>query len=349
MCCGLTPLVRAQAPDLKSAAKSHGLFWGASVQRKHIERDADFAKLLSRECSVIVPEWEMKWAAIESQRGKSNFAAADAIVAFARRNELKVRGHTLIWHRSIPDWARDAFKEQQGWDAVAAHIGRMLGRYGDDPVIHWDVLNEIVEPKDGRADGLRASPFLAAFGPDYVRRALDAARMHAPGMRLYINEYGLDYDSPVERNRRVALLRLVEALKKAGAPLDGVGIQAHLRLDGSPFSTQALRSFLADLAAHQVKISITELDVRERNFMPPLAERDKAVADEVRRYLDVVLDEPAVEGIVAWGLSDRYSWLTPAKLAATGVRNRGLPYDDALVPKPLKDAIVAALEKRPAR
>jgi len=81
----------------------------------------------------------------------------------------------------------------------------------------------------------------------------------------------------------------------------------------------------------------------------PLPERDRLVAGEVSRYLDVVLDEPAVEGVVAWGLSDRYSWLSPAKLTSTGARNRGLPFDQSLDAKPLRGAIVAALQRRPAR
>jgi endo-1,4-beta-xylanase len=34
------------------------------------------------------------------------------------------------------------------------------------------------------------------------------------------------------------------------------------------------------------------------------------VADEVKRYLDVALAEPAVRGLITWGLSDRHSWLT---------------------------------------
>ena len=334
---------------LKGAAQDGGLFWGAAVQQAHLSADAAFAHLLAQECSVVVPEWEMKWAAVESKRGQRNFARADALVRFAEEHRIKLRGHALIWHRSVPDWAKDALGESSGWDAVAAHIQAMLRRYGTGTFLHWDVLNEVIEPKDQRDDGLRKSPFLSAFGPDYIARALELAHTSAPAVRLYVNEYGVDYNGRVERDRRAALLRLVEKLKKSGVPLHGIGIQGHLRLDGSPWSASALRDFLRELASHGIKISITELDVRERDVTAPLAQRDRRVADEVTRYLEVVLDEPAVEGIVGWGLSDRYSWLTTAKLATTGARNRGLPFDDALAAKPLRDAIVEALRRRPAR
>jgi endo-1,4-beta-xylanase len=340
----------SQPIALKAAAQARGLFWGAAVQHTQIKTSPDFAELVARECDVIVPEWEMKWEPIEKRRGKRDFQRTDAIVKFATEHRIKVRGHTLVWHRSIPDWANQVMaQEAGGWNVVASHIVAMLRRYGSGPFIHWDVLNEVIEPKHRRPDGLRISPFLRSFGPDYIPRALNLAHETAPSMPLYINEYGLDYDGSIERDRRTALLRLVEKLKRDNVALHGVGIQGHLRLDGSRFSASALRRFLHDLAALEVKIAITELDVRERDLDLPVAERDRRVADEVMRYLDVVLDEPALQGIVGWGLSDRYSWLTPAKLANTGKRNRGLPFDEALAAKPVTTAIVEALGRARAR
>ena len=340
-------LAHAQAPALRATAQRGGLFWGAAVQSRHIRHETDFAKALVRECSVIVPEWEMKWAAIEPDRGRRNFRQCDVLLNFASEHQLKCRGHTLIWHRSIPDWAKKAFSDKSAWSLVESHFDAMLGRYKDNAFIHWDVLNEVIEPKDGRDDALRIGPFLSAFGPEYIPRALVLAHERAPAARLYINEYGLDYDGKIERARRDGLLGLVERLKKANTPLHGVGIQAHLRIDNSRFSEQSLRRFLAELAAHDLEITLTELDVREGDRSLPTAERDHLVAQEMKRYLEVVLDEPAVVGIVTWGLSDRYSWLN-AKLRH-GLMNRGLPLDESLAPKPVKYAIVEALARRVSR
>ncbi len=336
-------------PTLRGMAARDGLFWGAAVQSSQLAPETDFSTLVARECSVVVPEWEMKWSALEPEQGRPRYGHADAIVNFARQHQLKIRGHALLWHRSMPKWARQAIKQESDWTVPASFITATLSRYGDSRFIHWDVLNEVIEPRDGRPDGLRSSPYLNAFGPDYIRRALDLAHEHAPNVRLYINEYGLDYDGQVERDRRTALLRLIETLKKADVPFHGIGIQGHLYGRGkSRFSQEALRRFLANVAAHGLKITITELDVPEADVSLPVEERDRRVADEVARYLDVVLDEPAVEGIVTWGLSDRYSWLN-ARLRGSGTRNRGLPFDENLAPKPVTHAIIEALERRPAR
>ena len=335
----------AAPTTLKAAAGGRGLIWGAAVQHTQLKEDAEFAALVAQECSAITPEWEMKWAAIEPREGKRNFARADAIAKFARDKGLHVRGHALVWHRSVPGWARDGLT----WDAVAVHVETMLRRYREAPFIEWDVLNEVIEPKDGRDDGLRNSPFLRALGPDYIARTLTLARATAPNVKLYINEYSLDYDGPIERERRDKLLRLVDSLRTLNVPLDGIGIQGHLRIDKSSFSAEALRKFLAELAGRNVRIAITELDVREQNLELPKDERDRIVAAEVKRYLEVVLDEPAVIGVTAWGLSDRYSWRSPPELIRTGRRNRGLPFDEALAPKLFRDTIVAVLQQVAAR
>jgi len=81
------------------------------------------------------------------------------------------------------------------------------------------------------------------------------------------------------------------------------------------------------------------------------------VADEVRRYLDVVLDQRAVTGVTTWGLSDRHSWLEVTKAdydrfpgawahgGGPGL-NRGLPYDSNLQRKPMYFAIAETMRGR---
>jgi len=345
----LTLQVGAATEPLKSLARQSGRFWGTATQASLIDRETSFTNLLVRECGVIVPEWEMKWAQVEPERGKRNFSKADVFPRFAAEHGLKVRGHALVWHRSVPNWAQAAMKAQSDWPIVAGHIATMLERYGGDSFVQWDVLNEVIEPKDSRDDGLRNSPFLRAFGPDYMSKALVAAHERAPRMQLYLNDYGLDYDAPVNKARRTVLLRVLEKLKHANVPLHGLGIQAHLRTPDAPFSDRALREFLRQVAGLGLKITITELDVEERDLSQSVAERDKAVAAEVRSYLDVVLDEPAVVGVVTWGLSDRYSWLNTPKVRESVRFNRGLPFDEALGPKPVTGAIVEALARHASR
>jgi endo-1,4-beta-xylanase len=227
-----------------------------------------------------------------------------------------------------------------------------MPRYGET-ITRWDVVNEPIDPQG--PDGLRASPFLNAFGPDYVRRALESARIFAPQARLLINEYGLEFDDEEGRARRKAFLRLIDGLRAARAPLDGVGLQSHLDLAKGRLDQRSLRDFLHELAARGLTITLSELDVKEADYSLPAERRDAAVASLTKSYLDAALDEPKVVGVTTWGLSDRYSWLqvTSADLSrrpgawrdgsGPGV-NRGLPLDASLQRKPMYQAMLAAFQ-----
>jgi endo-1,4-beta-xylanase len=346
----------AAEASLAQVAAAAGRYYGSAVRGDRLAADSEYREAILRECAYVTPALEMKWAAVEPRRGELSFAPMDEILSFARANGLKLRGHTLLWHRSVPDWVGRSLLESRDWGPIRSYFSAVIGHYGD-AIEAWDVVNEPIQTGE-RADGLRDNIFLQAFGPDYIRRALEEARMLAPRARLMINEYGLDYDVPVEKDRRYYCLKLMERLKSAGAPLDGVGIQGHLNLAKSPFVPEVFARFLQEIANLGLSIVITELDVKECDYRALAEERDRRVAEEVKRYLDVAFAQPAMKGLISWGLTDRYSWLkvTPddyARLAGAwkdgegpGV-NRGLPLDSLMRRKPMYRAIAAALKRQP--
>lgn len=342
--------------SLAAAARRNGRSYGAAARLDHLRKDRAFAATVAAECAQLTPEVELKWAALEPARGQLSLAAMDDLAAWARQHGKSVHGHTLVWHRSIAPWAIEALRDEPDWGIVHRYFASVMPRYGD-VIDTWDVVNEPLASDDGQ-DGLRPSPFLAVFGPDYLRRALDSARIFAPRAKLLINEFGFETDHPRDAAKRKRFLRLVDDLRKMGAPLNGVGLQAHLDLGHGRLSQTALEAFLAELAARGLILMVTELDVKEADYAAPVERRDAAVAAIARTYLDVALAQPAVRGVTTWGLSDRYSWLevTPADLArhsaawddgsGPGV-NRGLPLDAALRPKPLHKAMLDAFAAAP--
>lgn len=340
------PLPPPGPADLRSAAHTQGRFFGAAVQDGHLRGDFQFREAVLAQCDSLTPELALKWAAAHPAQDRFDFAAMDEIAAFARTNGKRVHGHTLLWHRSVPDWALAALAAKN-WEPIHRYFGAAIPRY-QDLIDYWDVVNEPLEIA-GEADGLRRSPFFAAFGPDYIRRALHAARSLAPEAKLLINDYGLEHADAEGRARRRALLALIDGLRRQGAPLDGVGLQAHLDLARGVLDQTSLAAFLHELASRGLTVLVTELDVREADTARPLAERDEAVADAARAFLEVALDQPAVKGITTWGLSDRYSWLNAEGegSAMRPGRNRGLPLDVGVQPKPFFHAALAALQKPP--
>lgn len=346
----------AAEDSLSATLSRNNLYFGSAVRIEEIAREGDLRDAVLRECEYLTPEVALKWATVERSSGSFNFTSMDALTNFALANKKRLCGHTLLWHKSVPPWATSLLFEKDGWRFVQRYFEAALSRYGHE-ISQWDVINEPIET-GYRMDGLRSSIFLQAFGIDYIARALWEARRLAPEAKLMINEFGLEYDSRVEHDRRYHFLKLLERLKQAGAPLDGIGLQAHLDLTkGSALSEDVLGRFLKEIADLGLFIVVSELDVKEHEYILPVEQRDDRVADETKRYLDIALAQPAVRGLVTWGLSDRHSWLqvTQEDLArypnawkdgpSPGV-NRGLPLDYSLKPKPMYRAIVESARRR---
>jgi endo-1,4-beta-xylanase len=346
---------QADEDSLSATFSRNNLYFGTAVRIEAVVGNPDFHDLLVRECEQFTPEIALKWAAVERSPGSFNFTSMDALTNFALANKKRLCGHTLVWHKSVPQWAPSLLLEKDGWKYMQRYFQAALSRYGH-AIAQWDVINEPIET-GYRMDGLRNSLFLQAFGVDYIARALWEARQLAPQAKLMINEFGLEYDLRVEHDRRYHFVKLLERLKGAGVPLDGVGLQAHLDLSKGTLSADVLGRFLKEIADLGLFIVISELDVKEHEYILPVEQRDGRVADEAKRYLDIALGQPAVRGLTTWGLSDRHSWLqvTQDDLArypnawkdgSTPGPNRGLPFDYALRPKPMYRAIAEAARRR---
>jgi endo-1,4-beta-xylanase len=351
-------VIGAPAGSLAVAAARNGRYFGSAVRIDELDAEQDLRDAVLRECSYLVPEIDMNWNQVEPAYGQLSFEKMDDLATFAIRNGKRIRGHTLLWHLGVPEWAVQMLRETQDWNVIARYFGSVMPRYGD-VIGEWEVVNEPIDTGH-RMDGLRQSIFLDVFGPQYINRALAQARQFAPHGQLLINEYGLEYDLPEERDRRYLLLKLLERLRNQGAPLDGLGLQGHLDLRKGHISETAIASFLNDVSSMGLSIVVTELDVKESEYVASAEERDRMAGDEVRRYLDVVLRYPRVLGVTTWGLSDRHSWLqvTPADFArfpgawADGSGpglNRGLPLDSSMQRKPMYYAIRDALWSFPNR
>lgn len=324
------------APSLKAAAAARGRYFGTAVQAATLA-DRAIRATLARDSASITPEWAMKWDALAPAAGAYSFGEMDRIADFAGQNGLALRGHTLLWHKSVPRWAASLIAQTREWDHVDRHIERVMTRYGNR-VREWDVVNEPIEPSDG-GSGLRNNQFMRAFGPDYIEWAFWSAHRFAPNALKLVNEYGLEYGSAYEGQRRLTLLRLLDRLKSRNVPVDAVGLQAHLDLRKGALDRNGIYGLIRDISGMGLKVVVTELDVAEASTTLPLEQRDQMVADETRNYLDIVLEFGAVIGVNTWGLSDSHSWLRSQR----GRHNRGLPYDANWRAKPMHEAIRQAM------
>ena len=336
--------------SLKDAAQRIGLRYGSAEDAIIEHSPQPYRALFAQQCALYAANLSWKWMAPTPDADDP--VREDPNLPFAYANGMAITGAHLVWHEGIPAWAGQLTEAGQLEAAIRRHIDAMARRYAGK-VYSWNVVNEGLDPGEGRPDGMRNTAFLKLLGPKYMDFAFRAARQANVAPLLVYNDYNMEMDKPLHEMRRRALLRLLESFRRDGTPIDAVGLQSHLRLDGSTFDETIYRAFLGEIAAMGFKIMITEFDVLDLDTPSDIAARDKAVAELYRRFLAVALDQTAVISVVSWGLSDRYTWLTAQRSAsyarADGMPARPLPFDDWYQPKPAYHALLAAFSGAPRR
>jgi endo-1,4-beta-xylanase len=316
--------------SLKEHGRRKGLLVGAAVVVRGLEDDPVLQQLISDQYAILVPEAELKWRALRPTSTTYDFAASDALFAFAAAHKMQVRGHTLLWHNSVPDWLTVDPSKFNVRELLVDHIHTVMARYRGR-VHSWDVVNEAILPADGQPGGLRKSFWYDAIGADYVDLAYRTARAADPHAQLTYNDYGVEYDNDENAERRRSILALLRRMLERKIPLDAVGIQAHIHA-ASPYAIgRGLTDYIEAIRSMGLNVYLTELDVNEDDVpSDDVARRDQAVAETYSQFLGVALASPAVKALLTWGVSDRRTWLNDGPTHHRKQPNRpqrALPFD----------------------
>lgn len=234
-----------------------------------------------------------KWREMEPVRGQVDYSEIDAIVQWALDHNIVLKGHTLVWgnqgKQGVPAWLEEV-PRQEVETLLKNRVQEIVGRYAGRVDI-WDVLNEPLHEK------------WFEFIPDYAVKVFQWAKEANPNALLLINEYGVLTE---EGAREYA--QYVRDLLKKGAPIDAIGIQAHI---SEPVPADQLRRALDILAEVGLPLHITELSVPSSGPMGRRASRswtEEAQAEYLELFFRTAIAHPAVESITMWGLWDGDIW-----------------------------------------
>ncbi len=305
---------------------------GAAADSKSYTTHAD---LLKEHFSSITAENEMKWESLQRSEGNFTFITADRIVDFARKNDIAVRGHALVWHRQTPSWV---FKGEDGEEVspevllerMRAHITEVMTHF-KGRVEAWDVVNEAMM-NDGRlrtgdeADPNQNSPWYAVLGEQYIAEAFKAARAADPNALLFYNDY-YNYLS----EKRDAIYALLKGLLDDGVPVDGVGLQCHIKIEPSTNSmdqayyqtAEELEKAIELYASLGLTVHVTEMDVSlyspnvtytEDMYYTVDTFTDEVETEQAERYAEFFdmfrKHKDAVSNVTFWGIADDNTWLS---------------------------------------
>ena len=297
-------------------------------------QDKEELALLIGEFNCLTAENSMKMQYVQPEEGVFNFKSSDALLHIADKAGMEVVGHALVWHHQVPHWI---FKDSEGnpvsrevlIQRMKDHIFEVVGRY-KGKIKYWDVVNEAVDLRYENGQQVafyRESPWYTIIGEDYIELAYRFAHEADPDALLLYNDYSM---TDLVKTQFVA--DMVSELKGKGIPIHGIGMQGHWHLEWP--SSRNLRKALDILSAVNVKVSISELDLRvlphpketemgadirlniERlNELDPYTKGipEKMLKKQAKKYASlfkVFLEySDVIERVSFWGVVDHHSWL----------------------------------------
>ncbi len=280
---------------------------GAAIKSSLFSESA-YTSALTTHFSQVTAEWEMKMEPIWAGHNQYKWDGADKIINFASANDLKVHGHTLLWHRSWPQWFKSAKYDSAAFEsAVKQYIQATTLRY-KGKVVSWDVANEIFNDNGT----LRSTdcPVFATFKDPigFYGRCFRYVNEMDPDAKLFYN----DYNVVTASNKRAAIKRMITRFQKEGVPIQGIGDQFHYKVTTDK---NAIKTGLADLGSTGLMVHISELDIvvntaqsEGYEFSGNEAIKQAEMYQHIAESFEAL---PAAQkfGISLWGVSDKDSWL----------------------------------------
>ena len=106
----MPPPVIENIPSIAQTYASDFLVGFATLQQDLLGPHGQLAAL---HYNSVTPGNDLKWDTTEPQEGNFNFTPGDTILGFAQAHNIKMRGHTFVWHNQVPAWV---FQDANGVD-----------------------------------------------------------------------------------------------------------------------------------------------------------------------------------------------------------------------------------------
>lgn len=305
-------LVVRTAPGAEVSVEQlrHEFWFGATLPtgvfngRTTPEDAAKWKEVFLSHFNAGVIEGAFKWHEMEKEPGKVDFSVVDSMLEWAASNGIPLRGHCIFWGvpRYVPEWLKPLGDAPLRL-AVARRARSIAARYRGQ-FAEYDLNNEMIH----------ANWFEQRLGPEITRDMARWVKESDPGAVLFFNDYDI-----LTGKRLDDYIQHIRAVLSSGAPMQGIGVQAHLH--GDSFDEAELRRTLDALAELKLPIRITEFNFPgqrskyyQKRGLRLSGEEEAAKAGALRRYFRIAFAHPAVTGILMWGFWEGANWIPQSSL-----------------------------------
>lgn len=262
--------------------------WGTAVTAKWITDPSPegerYRETLKKYFNKVVLENDLTWGHWENAASRASTSNA---IAWLRANGFHVRGHCLL----PSDWSHLPKSLRLLENDKPALVGRLHRRLEEvmlafkGQLAEWDVVNEPCT-NQGLMDLLGAPEMVDGF---------KLARQIDPTALLWWSDRDLIENGDRQAAHQESLANLLALLKARGAPVDGLGFQAHFKAPLTP--PYRVLEILDRYARMGLKIQVTEFDIA--------TEDEAGQADYTRDLMTLLFSHPAAVGFVNGGFWEK--------------------------------------------
>ena len=265
------------------------------------------------------------WSARDEKRGLSGFnKRMEDKISWAVRNKMKIKGHPLLWHESLPKWVTNNNDPVELEKIVYNRIKDLILSYPE--IKYWDVYNEAV------------APFKAHVTPSGVTRWIKYKGGIYPAMlELYDFVNQIDSTKIYTNNhyhpKDPEFFKLNEFFIEKGVGYQAIGMQAHMQTQDNVFEEQELIDLIDSFGPLGKDIQFTEVTVTSSKLfnnwkdhqvflkkrdesrkkgkqltLPSLEERENYQAAYIKDLYTLLFSKPSVSSVTMWNLTDLNAW-----------------------------------------
>jgi endo-1,4-beta-xylanase len=265
------------------------------------------------------------WGARDEKRGLNDFnKRMDDKISWAVRNKMKIKGHPLLWHESLPKWVINNNDPEELEKIIYKRIKDLILSYPE--IKYWDVYNEAVAPFKDHVTPSGVTRWIEYKGGIYpaMLALYDLVNQTDPA-KIYTNNHYQPKDPE--------FFKLNEFFIEQEVGYQAIGMQAHMQTQDNVLEEQELIDLIDSFRSLGKDIQFTEITVTSSKLfkdwkdhqvflnkrkeaqkkgrkltLPSLEERENYQAAYIKDLYTLLFSQPSVSSVTMWNLTDRNAW-----------------------------------------
>ena len=265
------------------------------------------------------------WSARDEKRDLSRFnKRMDDKISWAVKNKMKIKGHPLLWHESLPKWVINNDDPEELEKVIYKRISDLILSYPE--IKYWDVYNEAV------------APFKDHVTPSGVTRWIEHKGGIYPAMlELYDFVNQIDSSKIYTNNhyhpKDPEFFKLNEFFIDQEVSYQAIGMQAHMQTQDNVLDEQEILELIDSFAPLEKNIQFTEVTVTSSKLfknwkdhqiflnkrkearkkgkqltLPSIEERENYQSAYIKDLYTLLFSLPSISSVTMWNLTDRNAW-----------------------------------------